>query len=402
MSARPGARAAARQRGRAPRTPADGWAREDLADAERRGLLRFIEPLSSPQGPVVRMAGETLVNFSSNDYLSLAGDPRLAAAARLSADAYGSGAGASRLIVGDTDEHQALEAAAARFSGTEAARLFNSGYAANVGVLQALLGEGDVVFSDELNHASLIDGCRLSRAKVVVYPHRDAARLDQLLGAHEGRRRLVCTDGVFSMDGDRAPVAELVEVCRAHGAALLVDEAHAVGVLGPRGSGLCDELGLGAEVDVRVGTFGKALGSFGAYAAASAPVCEALLNRARSLVFSTALPPPVCAAAGKGLELCEADGARRERLWRNIRRFAKGLGVEPQSAIFPVMLGTPERALEAARTLRERGLHVKAIRPPTVPEGTSRLRFAVAAGHTSEHIDLALECLDGLGALRGQ
>ncbi|MHB8874546.1 MAG: 8-amino-7-oxononanoate synthase [Myxococcaceae bacterium] len=373
------------------------WAEADLQEASSQGLRRFLEPLSSPQGPVVRLSGETLINFSSNDYLGLAADPRLGEAARVAAQVLGVGAGASRLIVGDNVEHRALEACAAQWMGTEAALLFGSGYAANVGILQALLGEGDVVFSDALNHASLIDGCRLSRARVVVYPHRDLEELEVLMRATPGRRRLVCTDSVFSMDGDWAPLAGLVELCRREGAALLVDEAHALGVLGEHGAGLCEELGLGAQVDLRMGTLGKALGSFGAFVAASSPVCQALLNRARSLVFSTALPAPVCAAARAAIGICREDTELRARLWRNIRRFAEGLRVEPRSAIFPVLFGEPGPALEASRKLRERGLLVKAIRPPTVPEGTSRLRFALSAGHTRGQIDLALECLRTLG-----
>ena len=382
--------------------PVSSWAEADLEAAEAQGLRRFIEPLASPQGPVVRVDDETLINFSSNDYLSLAADPRLAEAARGGVERYGVGAGASRLLVGDTAAHQDLERTVAAWCGTEAARVFNSGYAANVGVLQALLGEGDVVFSDQLNHASLIDGCRLSRAKVVVYPHGNVGALEELVRGSSGRRRLVCTDTVFSMGGDRAPLADLVDVCRRHGLGLMVDEAHAVGVLGPTGAGLCEELGLGARVDVRMGTLGKALGSFGAYVAGSAALCEALLNRARSLVFSTALPACVCAAAQVGVEICRDDSELRAKLWRNIRRFADGTGAEPPSAIFSVRFGEPARALEASRRLRERGLLVKAIRPPTVPEGTSRVRFAIAAGHTREHIDLALEGLRQLGGSRAR
>jgi 8-amino-7-oxononanoate synthase len=347
---------------------------------------------------VVHIGGEPLVNFSSNDYLGLASAPGVRAAAAAALELHGVGSGASRLVVGDTTAHHRLEQRLAAFEGTEAALLFNSGYAANTGIIPALVGPGDAVFSDALNHASLVDGCRLSRARVVVYPHKDVDALAQALEATPARRRLVVTDTVFSMDGDWAPLRELVEVCRAYGAALMVDEAHATGVLGPRGSGLCEELSVAPHVDLRMGTLSKALGSMGAYVATSRVLADLLLNRARPFIFSTALPPAVCAAAEAAVDAVEGDTALRERLWRNIRRFSAGLRVlgipaEPRSAIFPVILGEPGQALDAARRCRDRGLLVKAIRPPTVPEGTSRLRFCLSAGHTEGHIDLALEVL---------
>lgn len=382
---------------------AEAWAEEDLAALHARGLRRHLEPLTSPQGPVIRLGPESLVNFSSNDYLGLAADERLSYAATRAMAHHGVGSGASRLIVGDSTAHQSLEHTLARFMGSEAALVFNSGYAANVGVLSALVGTGDVIFSDALNHASLIDGTRLSRAKKVIYPHRDLAALERLLETTPGRRRLVVTDSVFSMDGDVAPIVDLLALCREHDCALMVDEAHAIGVFGPHGAGMCAELGLEGEVDLRVGTLGKSLGSFGAFAAASAPVRELLFNRARSFVFSTSLPAAVCAASEAAVDIVRSEPSLRDRLWRNIRRFAEGLralGVpaEAQSAIFPVVLGEPEAALEASRLLRTRGLLVKPIRPPTVPEGTSRLRFALSAGHTDQHIDLALELLRELFA----
>ncbi len=378
------------------------WAREELERLSARGLRRFLEPLDSPQGPLVRLGGETLVNFASNDYLGLAGSPTVRAAAAAALEVHGVGSGASRLVVGDTTAHQRLEARLAAFERSEAALLFNSGYAANVGTLQALVGPEDAAFSDALNHASLIDGCRLSRARTVVYPHADVEALARALASTPARRRLVVTDSVFSMDGDHAPLRELVAVCRAHRAALLVDEAHGTGVLGPRGAGLCEELGLEAAVDVRMGTLSKALGGLGAYICASRAVVELVLNRARPLVFSTALPAALCAAAEAAVDIVERDEAVRARLWRNIRRFADGLRslglpAETRSAIFPVILGEPERALEASRALRARGLLVKAIRPPTVPEGTSRLRFCLSAAHTEGQVDLALRELRALG-----
>ncbi|WP_163780970.1 8-amino-7-oxononanoate synthase [Myxococcus vastator] len=385
---------------------AAAWAREDLEALSERGLRRYLEPLDSPQGPVVRVGGETLVNFSSNDYLGLAASPTVRAAALAAVERYGVGTGASRLVVGDTTAHHRLETRLAAFERAEAVRLFNSGYAANTGIIPALVGPEDAVFSDALNHASLVDGCRLSRARVHVYPHADVEALTRALAETPARRKLVVTDTVFSMDGDVAPLRDLVAACRAHGAALMVDEAHATGVLGARGAGLCDELGLEHEVDLRMGTLSKALGGMGAYVATSRAVADLLVSRARPFVFSTALPAHLCAAAEAAVDAVEGDPDLRERLWRNIRRFAdglRGLGVraEPRSAVFPIILGEPERALDAARRLREAGVLVKAIRPPTVPEGTSRLRFCLSAAHTVGHVDLALEALRTVGVRRG-
>ncbi len=376
---------------------ADAWAREELAELGRRGLLRTLEPLASPQGPVVRIGGQSLVNFSSNDYLGLAADPRVTRAFIAGLERWGVGAGASRLVVGDTEAHRRLEARLATFEGTEAALIFNGGYPANLGLVQALVGRGDLVVSDALNHASLVDGCRLSRAEVTVVPHADVAAVARALTRDGFRRKLVVTDAVFSMDGDSAPLEALSEVCARAGAALLVDEAHATGVLGARGSGLSEATGV--RPDVRMGTLGKALGGFGAYAATTRALADLLVNRARSVVFSTTLPPALCEALVVAIDVLESDPELRPRLWRNIRRFAEGLGrigfeAEPRSAIVPVILGTPERAVRASAFLRERGLLVKPIRPPTVPEGTSRLRFALSAAHSEAQIDRALQALE--------
>jgi 8-amino-7-oxononanoate synthase len=330
--------------------------------------------------------------------LGLANDPAVIAAASDAVHRLGVGSGASRLLVGNGVAHQRLEQRLAGFGGSEAAVLFNSGYAANVGILSALCGPEDAIFSDERNHASLIDGCRLSRAKVAVYPHRDAKALERLIRAISARRKLVCTESVFSMDGDRAPLGDLVGICQSHRAALLVDEAHAIGVLGPSGGGLCEELGLSGSVDVRVGTMGKALGVFGAFALSSRAVSELLFNRARSLVFSTALPPALCASAEAAVSRVQGSPELRAKLWRNIHRFSEGLcelGLRSRadSAIFPVVVGDAERALSAARQLRERGLLVKPIRPPTVPPNTSRLRFSLSAAHSDAQVDQASSAL---------
>lgn len=361
----------------------DHWAAEALAGLEARSLRRALEPLSSPVGARVVVGGRELLNFSSNDYLGLANEPSVGAAAQAAIARHGVGSGASRLVVGDTAAHQSLEQALAPFFGVERALLFNSGYAANVGALTALFGPGDVVFSDALNHASLIDGCRLSRAQVVVYPHGDVEALEALVRAHPGRRRAIVTDTVFSMDGDRAPMRALDALAKRHGLALFVDEAHATGVLGPHGQGLCALEGV--HPDVHVGTLSKALGSFGGFVAGSALLCEWLLNSARSLVFSTSLPAAVCAAAQRSLELVQ-EGSRQQHLTTLREALAGELGGAPSSAVFPVMLGSAERALAASAALRERGFLVKAIRPPTVPEGTSRLRVALSAAHSVDDV----------------
>ena len=379
--------------------PASTWASSDLADLESRGLLRHLEPLEGAQGPVIRIGGKSLINFSSNDYLGLAADGDLADAVHAAVIRFGVGSGASRLIVGDSSAHRALEAAAADWTGCEAAVLFNSGYAANLGVLSTLVGEGDVIFSDALNHASLIDGCRLSKAKSFIYPHRDVTALAALMDAHPGRRALVVTDSVFSMDGDVAPLKELSALCTARGAAFYVDEAHALGVFGPTGAGLCEQLGV--VPDVRLGTLGKAVGAFGAFVAGPRAVCALLVNRARSLVFSTSLPAAVCAAATASIARIRSDAALRQKAWSNIEAFSAGLNAlgysaRPDSAIFSIVLGAPEAALRASALLRERGVLAKAIRPPTVPEGTSRMRFAISAAHADQHLEAALVALSAL------
>lgn len=381
-------------------TVADQLARAELLSLDSRGLLRSLEPLRSPPGAEISLGEERLTNFSANDYLGLAADPRIAAALAEGALRWGAGAGASRLVCGDFLPHRALEQELAQFEQTEAALLFNSGYAANTGVLPVLAGPGDLILSDELNHASLIDGCRLSRARVEVYRHADAGDCAEAVTrarAH-ARRILVVTDSVFSMDGDRAPLKDLASLCAQHGAMLYVDEAHATGVLGPRGRGLCAEAGI--EPDLRMATLSKAAGVAGAYIAASRSVCDWLLNRARPFIYSTALPPALAHAALTAVRLLAGSEGdeRRARLHRNAGRFCDGLrklGLEAaaQSAIFPVVLGSPERALAAATHLRKRGMLVKAIRPPTVPEGKSRLRFALSAAHSDAQVNQVLSAL---------
>jgi 8-amino-7-oxononanoate synthase len=379
--------------------PALGWIDAELEALEARGLRRALEPLGPAQGPVVTVGGRSLVNLCSNDYLGLAADPRLRRAAADAALAEGAGSGAARLVAGDLPVHGRLETALAAWKHEDAALLFNTGYHANAGVPPALVGRDDAVFSDVLNHASIVDGCLLSRAELVRYPHRDVDALDGLLGKTRARRKLVVTDAVFSMDGDAAPLRELADACARHGAMLYVDEAHSAGLLGPTGAGLAEALGVSDRVDVHMGTLGKALGAFGAYVAGTRPLRELLVSRARTFVFTTALPPAACGAALAALEVIRAEPQRRAHVLALAERMKAGLTAlgfdvsQVASPILPVVLGSEARALAASAALRERGFFVRAIRPPTVPRGTSRLRVALSAAHGATQVDAFLGAL---------
>jgi len=357
---------------------------EELRD---RGLHRRLRLIDGPQGPRVTLDGREVLLLCSNDYLGLAGHPRVREAAAEAAMRWGAGAGSSRLISGSMRPHRLLEERLAGFKGYETALLFGSGYLANTGTIAALAGRGEVVFSDQLNHASIIDGCRLSRAETFVYRHGDLEHLAWGLREAEGRGSLIVTDGVFSMDGDVAPLGELATLARRHRCRLMVDEAHATGALGPGGRGSVAAAGLSGEVDVVMGTLGKALGSYGAYVCADRELTEYLINAARPFVFSTAPPPPVAAASLAALELLESDPGRVEQLAANAVALRtalaeEGLGVgSSETQIVPVAVGEAEAAMELCERLLERGVFVQGIRPPTVPEGSSRLRFSVTAAH---------------------
>jgi 8-amino-7-oxononanoate synthase len=372
----------------------------ELADIDERGLRRRMRAIDSRQGPRVVVDGIEATNFSANNYLGLAAHPALAAAARGALEREGVGAGAARLIVGNLPAHRRLETVLAGHFGDEAALLFNSGYQANVGVLAALAGSEDAIFSDALNHASLIDGCRLSRARTLVYRHVDLDHLATLLRATEARRRWIVTDTIFSMDGDLAPLAAIRALADAHGAFLIVDEAHATGVLGPNGRGAAAAESV--RVDVHLATLSKALGSFGAFVTGSRTLIDYLLHRARSFVFTTALPPAVAAAGAAAVEVVASEEGERLRaqLRANIARFAAALAQRGllargagQTAIFPIVVGDERRAVEVSRRLLERGVFAQAIRAPTVAPGAARLRFALMATHTPEMIDHALAAL---------
>ncbi len=366
-----------------------------LEELRGRGLHRRLRLIEGPQGPRVTLDGQPVLLLCSNDYLGLANHPRVRGAAADAAMRWGAGAGASRLISGTMQPHRRLEERLARFKGYESALLFGSGYLANTGTIAALAGRGEVVFSDELNHASIIDGCRLSRAETFVYRHGDIEHLAWGLRKAGAQGSLIVTDGVFSMDGDIAPLEQLVELARDHGCRLMVDEAHATGVLGPGGRGSVAAAGLSGEVDVVMGTLGKALGSYGAYVCAGREVTDYLVNTARSFIFSTAPPPPAAAASLAALELLESHPQRIERLRANATILrgalaAQGLATsDSNSQIVPVQVGDATRTMELSERVLERGVFVQGIRPPTVPEGGSRLRFTVMSTHRAEELEHA-------------
>ncbi|HWM25507.1 MAG TPA: 8-amino-7-oxononanoate synthase [Chthoniobacterales bacterium] len=377
---------------------------DQLQALRAQSLLRKLREIGSAQGPEIQIVGQQLVNFSSNDYLGLANDARLRKAAIDAIEEFGVGAGASRLISGTQSPHVRLETALAKWKGTPAAVCFSSGYAAAIGTIPALVGKHDVVLLDKLAHASLIDGARLSGAILRVFPHNHLGKLESHLEwaqrEHPGRRVLVVTESVFSMDGDRAPLRQLIDLKNRFGALLFLDEAHAVGVLGPNGRGLAAEEGLAEEIEVQMGTLSKALGVSGGYICGSRSVIEWLVNRARSFIFSTAPPPALAAASMAAIEfLASAEGEeRRQSLWRGIRSLRAALppnpglpassseGHEAGSAIHPWIVGGEQEAIHLARALQGDGFLVPAIRYPTVAKGSARLRITVTAAHEEAQI----------------
>lgn len=368
-----------------------------LADLDARHLRRRLRTVEGPQTALVTVAGRPVLGLCSNNYLGLANHPTLVASAHASLDVDGVGAGASRLVSGTMTAHAEAEATLARFAGLEDSVLFSTGYAANVGTLSTLVGPGDLVFSDALNHASLIDGCRLSRAEIRVYRHRDLDHLEAELREHRGRapNALIVTDAVFSMDGDEADLPALRALADRYDAALIVDEAHSVGVFGPAGAGLCAEQGVAP--DVLIGALGKAFGASGSFVATSAPVADWLRNRARSFVFSTAPLPLAARVASAAAALVAASDDRRSRVLAHAARLRRELAAlsfdvpAGRAPIVPVVVGPEDRTLALAAALLEHGAFVQAIRPPTVPRGTARLRLVPTAEHTEAQIGDALE-----------
>lgn len=366
----------------------------ELEKLRADGLHRSLRTVASAQGPRIVVEGREFLNFSSNDYLGLANDPVLKRAGAAAIEQFGVGAGASRLVSGNLQPYEELERKLAGFKAKEAALVFGSGYAANVGTIAALAGEGDVVILDKLDHASIIDGARQSGAAIRVYPHKNLKKLESILQQSDNfRRKLIITETVFSMDGDLAPLAEIVELKEKYDAWLMIDEAHATGLYAKNRRGIAEAAGVENKIDITLGTLSKALGCAGGFVVGSQTLIDFLRNRARSLIYSTALPPSIVAAASAAVDfvMSEAGHERRDKLWRNVSEMKNGLsklGIqnESRSPIIPVIIGDEDAAVEVSGKLYERGIFVPAIRFPTVPKGKARLRVTVTAAHESGDI----------------
>jgi len=377
---------------------------EDLNGLRSRGLFRPLRVLESAQDTEVTIEGRRLLNLSSNNYLGLTTHPRLTQAMIEATVQYGAGSGAVRTIAGTMAVHEALERKLADFKHTEASLVFQSGFTANVGVLQVMVQEGDVIISDELNHASIIDGIRLSKAERSIYRHRDVDDLEQHLSKHRDKRmKLVVTDGVFSMDGDIAPLKQIVERAEAHSALVMVDDAHASGVLGRNGRGTVNHFGLDGRVDLQIGTLSKAIGVLGGYVASTQTVRDFLIHRARPFLFSTSHPPGVAAACTAALDVLLSEPERIDRLWANTRRFKDGLrrsGFQTgasETPITPVIVGAGQTAMDFSDRLFQAGIFAQGIGYPTVPEGRARIRTIVTSAHSEAQLDRALEAFDTVG-----
>ncbi|MCX4026379.1 8-amino-7-oxononanoate synthase [Endozoicomonas sp. SM1973] len=379
------------------------WSRltNRLAQRQQQQLMRQRNTLETAQSAKIICNGEKLLNFCSNDYLGLANHPKVVAALQQAAEKYGVGSGASHLVNGHSTLHHQLEEALAEFTGRQRALLFSTGYMANVGVISALVEKGDLVLQDKLNHASLIDGGLLSGARFTRYLHNDVASLTKKLQQHQAGQQLIVTDGVFSMDGDIAPLTEIAALAKQHNAWLMVDDAHGIGCLGPNGEGAVAEAGLSTDdVPILVGTFGKALGTAGAFVAGDEVLIESLIQFARPYIYTTAMPPAIAAATLASLKLVQTESWRREKLQQNISQFRSGasqLGLqlmESTTAIQPIVVGDAEAALKLSQQLKSQGVMVTAIRPPTVPAGTARLRITLSASHSEQQVNQLLESLE--------
>ncbi|MEW6715267.1 MAG: 8-amino-7-oxononanoate synthase [Nitrospirota bacterium] len=380
---------------------------EDLKELENKGLLRKLSFIESFHGSHINIKGKDFINFSSNDYLNLSGHPEIVKTAITALKKHGFGSGSSRLLSGSQLPHKKLEESISAFKETEAALVFNTGYSANTGIIPAIAGSGDMILSDELNHASIVDGARLSKAEVKIYRHRDMNHLEKLLktfslsGKGRNRQCLIVTDTVFSMDGDIAPLKDIATLADKYNALLMIDDAHGTGVLGKNGRGSLEHFGIKGEKVIQMGTFSKAFGCFGAFAAGSRKLIDLLINRARSFIYSTSLPPSVAAACVKAIDIVEYESVERRRaLWKNRQRLFEGLNklgyntLNSETQIIPVLIGDTENALRIGDYLFRKKIFAPAIRPPTVPGGKCRIRFSVTAAHTDEDIDRALKSLN--------
>jgi len=394
------------------RTAMDEVLAQGLLEREQQHLYRRRRTLQSPQTPDMTVDGRSYLGFCSNDYLGLANHPQLIDAAQQATAAFGTGSGASHLVCGHSSEHHALEEELAAFTGRERALVFSSGYMANLGTINALVGKGDAVFEDKLNHASLLDGGLLSGARFQRFLHNDLASLEKKLVSTDAARKLIVVDSVFSMDGDLAPLPELAQLATKHGAWLMADDAHGFGCLGATGAGSAEHFGLSqSELPILMGTLGKAAGSYGAFVAGSHELIETLIQHARPYIYTTAIPPSVAASSRAALLVMRNEGWRREHLQVLIARFRQGaqqLGLQLMSsatAIQPIVIGSAEVTMAVAEKLRQQGILIGAIRPPTVPEGSARLRITLSAAHTEAHIDQLLgalaSCSELLPANRG-
>ncbi len=367
-------------------------------------LLRRLRTIASATGPTVVLDGHEVILLSSNNYLGLATHPTVVEAAIAATRRYGAGSGAARLVCGTLTPHETLETVLARFKGTEAALTFAAGYLANIGVIPSLIGKDGLILADRLCHASLIDGCRLSGATFRVYHHRDMNHLEQLLARRSiAKRTLIVTDGLFSMDGDIAPMKDIAQLAERHGAEVYVDDAHGTGILGRTGRGTLEHCEVETRIPYHMGTLSKAIGSAGGYLAGSAAFIAYLVNTCRAFTYTTAPPPATAAAATAALQVLEREPERRARLWQNRERLAQGLNrlgfrlAASESPILPIIVGDPDRAMNLAQALIEHGVYAPAIRPPTVPPATSRIRLTITADHTDEQIDRALAALERAG-----
>ena len=377
---------------------------DELAQLKRDGLYRELKIIEGGQGARVRIGGREVILLSSNNYLGLASHPEIKKAAVSAIEKYGCGSGASRLISGSMELHKELEEKIASFKKTESAILFNSGYTANLGVISSICGRGDVIFCDKLNHASIIDGCLLSGAELKRYPHKDIDALERFLKKSSGfKKKLIVTDGIFSMDGDIAPLKEIVHLSKRYSAILMVDDAHATGVLGKNGRGTDEYFGLDNSIDIIMGTLSKAIGSFGGFVTGRKKLIEFLVNRARSFIYTTSLPPSVVASSIAAIDIIEKGHDLRDLLWKNVsylKEELKNIGFDimgSESQIIPVFVGDTHRVVEMSQMLLKEGVFVQGIRPPTVPKGKSRLRVTVMATHSKADLDAALKLFKKTG-----